>query len=86
VAETIEIAEWMVRELELIEAMEAANLPAALDQDVRDLCRLIQEKTEYPDFPNLRLDLLQSLNRLVQAARQSESPLTPSAGARPGSR
>jgi hypothetical protein len=80
VAETIEIAEWMVRELGLIEAMQAASLPDGLDQDVRDLCRLIQEKAEYLDFPNLRLDLLGSLNRLVQAAKQ------PSAGARPGSR
>ena len=67
-AETSALAESFALEMDLVHSMESANLPLELNQDVRDLCRLIQEKAEYPEFPNLRLDLMRSLNHLVQAA------------------
>lgn len=55
--------------LDLLDAMQHKRLPPELDQDVRDLVRIIQEhgfdyvNTEHGD---MTLPLLQSLNRLVQ--------------------
>ena len=57
--------------LKLLETMEAQQLPAKLDQDARDLHRLIREhawRYKSTEFGDMTLPLVRSLSRLVCAA------------------
>jgi hypothetical protein len=66
-------AEKFLSEIDLMNEMQLAGLPPELDQDVRDLVRLISDHGDsYKDTEHgdMTVSLLGSLNRLVQAARK----------------
>ena len=71
-AELAKLSDNFATEMALMNAMEAAQLPKALDQDARDLVRLIQEHgKDYAETSNgdMTIPLMRALNRLVQAAK-----------------
>lgn len=65
------LAEDFRRGIEAMNTMQAAGLPPDLDQDVRDVARIILDHGEdYKDteYGDMTTSLLESLSRLVLAA------------------
>lgn len=67
-------ADTFSRSMRALNSMELADLPPELDQDARDIARIIQEHgPDYADTEHgdMTAPLLESLARLVQAAAQA---------------
>lgn len=72
-----EAADTFARSWNALSAMEAAGLPPQLDQDARDIVRIINEHGEdYADteYGDMTAPLLESLARLVAAAASGAAP------------
>lgn len=72
-----EMRDRMLEHVQLLDEMEAAGLPEVLDQDARDLHRLIREHgKDYEGGPHgdMTLPLTRSLHRLVLAAADNIKP------------
>lgn len=70
-SEITKIAEDFGRSLEILDEMEAAGLSPDLDQDVRDIVKIILEHGldyENSEHGDMTVNLLESLRRLVGAA------------------
>lgn len=68
-------ADTFSRSMRALNSMELADLPPELDQDARDIARIIQDHgPDYADTEHgdMTAPLLESLARLVQAAKAAD--------------